>query len=225
MVRANDSPRRELSRSLRIERALRGVEQLREHALELERELAEMLQADLAVVPRKRVQPRSLPRRAAADIRLLQRELSQLGLSSLGVIEAHVMASLNAVLQTLYALSNRSVPRELHQEPPITFEVGQAMLARNTEVLFGPSPEGRRVRVMVTMPSEAADDPAIIPTLLAQGMDVMRINCAHDEPAVWTGMLQHLRAAEEKLGKSCRVSFDLAGPKLRTGPLRRDRRS
>jgi pyruvate kinase len=72
---------------------------------------------------------------------------------------------------------------------------------------------------MVTMPSEAADDPEIIPMLLAQGMDVMRINCAFDGPDVWTRMLQQLRAAEAKLGKSCRVSFDLAGPKLRTGPV------
>ena len=93
------------------------------------------------------------------------------------------------------------------------------MLARNTEVLFGSCPEGHRVHVMVTMPSEAADDPEIISTLLAQGMDVMRINCAHDDPAVWTRMLQHLRNAEEELGQSCRVSFDLAGPKLRTGPI------
>lgn len=209
----------ELSRSLRIERALRGVEQLRRHAIELESELAEVLQQ---TSPLCRESAYNLAHYLAvrrADIRLLQRELSQLGLSSLGVIEAHVLASLNVVLQTLYALSNRSVPRELLQEPPITFEVGQAILLRNTEVLFGSGEEGRRVRVMVTMPSEAADDPAIIPTLLAQGMDIMRINCAHDGPAVWARMLQHLQAAKDKLGRSCRVSFDLAGPKMRTGPI------
>jgi pyruvate kinase len=119
----------------------------------------------------------------------------------------------------LYALSNRTTPQVLHQEPPITIEVGQAMLTRNTEILFGPSREGRRVRIMVTMPSEAADDPAIIPMLLAQGMDVMRINCAHDDAEVWTRMLQRLRDAKRKLDTPCRVSFDLAGPKLRTGAI------
>jgi len=209
----------ELSRALRIERALRGVEQLREQALAIERDSAALLQK---ASPMCRESAYNLAHYLAVrqiDIRPLQRELSQLGLSSLGVIEAHVMASLNAVLQTLYALSNRVAPPVLHQEPPITFEVGQAMLARNTELLFGPSPDGRRVRVMVTMPSEAADDPAIIPTLLAQGMDVMRINCAHDGPAAWTRMLQHLRDAEQKMDKPCRVSFDLAGPKLRTGAI------
>jgi len=32
-------------------------------------------------------------------------------------------------------------------------------------------------------------------------------------------MLEHLRRAERKHRRSCRVSFDLAGPKLRTGPV------
>jgi pyruvate kinase len=32
-------------------------------------------------------------------------------------------------------------------------------------------------------------------------------------------MIEHLRRAEQELGKSCRVVMDLAGPKLRTGPL------
>lgn len=209
----------DLSRALRIERALRGVEELRAHALAIEQESAELLQR---TSPMCRESAYNLAHYLAVrqiDIRVLQRELSQLGLSSLGVIEAHVMASLHAVLQTLYALSSRAAPSELHAEPPISFEVGHAMLARNTEALFGPSPEGRGVRIMVTMPSEAADDRAVIQTLLAQGMDVMRINCAHDDPAVWSRMLHHLQAAKDALGKPCRVSFDLAGPKLRTGAI------
>ena len=44
----------------------------------------------------------------------------------------------------------------------------------------------------------------------------MRINCAHDHPEAWKKMILNLRAAERQLGKSCRISFDLAGPKLRT---------
>jgi pyruvate kinase len=209
----------DLTQSLRIERALRGVEQLRQHAMEIEAELAETLQRTSPIC---RESAHNLVHYLAVrqvDIRPLQRELSQLGLSSFGAIEAHVMASLNAVLQTLHTLAQSSLPSETYSDPPNTFEAGQAMLDHNTDVLFGASREGRRVRIMVTMPSEAADDPSLIPTLLAQGMDVMRINCAFDGSDVWTRMLQQLRAAEEKLGKSCRVSFDLAGPKLRTGPV------
>jgi pyruvate kinase len=71
---------------------------------------------------------------------------------------------------------------------------------------------------MVTMPSEAADSPSLIQQLLANGMDCMRINCAHDDAPVWKRMIEHLRQAEQTLGRRCRVLMDLAGPKLRTGP-------
>ncbi len=47
----------------------------------------------------------------------------------------------------------------------------------------------------------------------------MRINCAHDDARAWLRMIEHLRRAEQLLGKSCRVVMDLAGPKLRTGTL------
>jgi pyruvate kinase len=32
-------------------------------------------------------------------------------------------------------------------------------------------------------------------------------------------MVKHVRHAERDLGKRCLVSFDLAAPKLRTGPI------
>jgi pyruvate kinase len=50
-------------------------------------------------------------------------------------------------------------------------------------------------------------------------MTIMRINCAHEHPDDWAAMIANLRQAEAKLGKSCRVAFDLAGPKLRTGAI------
>jgi pyruvate kinase len=72
---------------------------------------------------------------------------------------------------------------------------------------------------MVTMPSEAADDYLLVHDLLQQDMDCMRINCAHDDAAAWLRMIEHLRRAERSLGRLCRVVMDLAGSKLRTGPL------
>ena len=50
-------------------------------------------------------------------------------------------------------------------------------------------------------------------------MGIMRINCAHDSPKTWERMVKLLREAERDLGRRCLVSFDLAGPKLRTGPI------
>ena len=72
---------------------------------------------------------------------------------------------------------------------------------------------------MVTMPGEAASDLALVRELVTSGMDCIRINCAHDNPDVWSGILRHLTRATEETGRSCRVLMDLAGPKLRTGPV------
>jgi pyruvate kinase len=54
------------------------------------------------------------------DVRALQDELARLGLSSLGRMEAHVMASLHAVLEVLLALRRQPVPDEIAGPPPIS---------------------------------------------------------------------------------------------------------
>ena len=102
----------------------------------------------------------------------------------------------------------------------MAFVAGQRLLAEHTEALLGAATPGRDVRIMVTMPSEAAEDYNLVYDLLKQGMDCMRINCAHDDERAWARMIEHLRRAEQSLGRSCRVMMDLAGPKLRTGPLK-----
>ncbi|EUA34657.1 pyruvate kinase, barrel domain protein [Mycobacterium xenopi 3993] len=51
------------------------------------------------------------------------------------------------------------------------------------------------------------------------GMNIARINCAHDDVAAWRAMARHVRQAAASVGTTCLVAMDLAGPKLRTGPL------
>lgn len=72
---------------------------------------------------------------------------------------------------------------------------------------------------MVRMPTEAAHDYTLVHGLVRAGMDCMRINCAHDDAAHWQRMIEHLHRASHALGRPCRIVMDLAGPKLRTGPL------
>jgi pyruvate kinase len=74
---------------------------------------------------------------------------------------------------------------------------------------------------MVTMPAEAAADYDFVRTLIVNGMDCMRINCAYDDASVWSKMIVHARRASNETGMSCRVLMDLAGPKLRTGEIKR----
>jgi pyruvate kinase len=146
----------------------------------------------------------------------LQRALRRHGFSSLGVVQGHVMASVDAVLAVVAQLcGRRHVPIEAPRYPSIEGARGQ--LRAFADETLGSSVAEHSVRIMVTMPSEAARDPSIADRLLEQGMTVMRVNCAHDGPAEWAAMLDHLRRAEQKHRRSCRISFDLAGPKLRTG--------
>ncbi len=152
------------------------------------------------------------------DLRPLQLRLAALGLSSLGRAESHVLATIDAVLKLVHELAGRPAPTPL-QEPALDFATGERLLAEHTNALLGPAPHGRKVRIMVTMPSEAADNYTLVHDLLRQGMDCMRINCAHDDAAVWLRMIEHLKRAEQALGRRCRIVMDLAGPKLRTGTL------
>lgn len=153
------------------------------------------------------------------DLRSLQVRLAALGLSSLGRAESHVLATVDAVLEVLHRLAGSSRRPRTSPEGRIDFADGRRLLNEHTAALLGPTTPGRDVRIMVTMPSEAADDYALVDDLLKQGMNCMRINCAHDDAATWLKMIENLRRAERSQDKTCRIVMDLAGPKLRTGPL------
>ena len=153
------------------------------------------------------------------EMRPVQERLSALGLSSLGRTESHVMASVNKVLETLHRLAQLPVPEYTTPAPINGFDEGRMLLKEHTEALLGPPPAQRNARIMVTMPTEAAEEPRLVEELLANGMDCIRINCAHDDASAWKNMIGHLRDAEQSIGRKCRVLMDLAGPKLRTGPI------
>jgi pyruvate kinase len=151
------------------------------------------------------------------DIRGLQDELAELGLSSLGRTEPHVMASVQSVMNVLSTLNLGQTAADSVAEG--CRDQGRKLLERNAELFLGSAPEGRTVRIMVTMPSEAATNYELVRELVVSGMNCMRINCAHDGEDEWAAMIRNLRRAEEETGLNCKVEMDLAGPKLRTGPI------
>ena len=155
----------------------------------------------------------------AHDLRPLQHELAVLGLSSLGRMESHVLPSIDAVLAALRSLDGKTSAPAKPESQHSNFEMGSRLLELHSRDLLGSSPPRRTVRIMVTLPSEAETDYTLIHSLLQQGMDIARINCAHDSPAVWERMIRHIRRAEKTQGRSCRILMDLGGPKLRTGPI------
>ena len=154
-----------------------------------------------------------------SDERSLQRRLGQRGLSSLGRCEPHVLATVESVRSALDSTTSVPVPTDL------SFEAGRGALDRNTDALFGPRPPGRVPRIMVTLPSEAATDYQLVRHLVALGMDVARINGAHDGPDAWVNMACNVRKASDEVARPCRISMDLPGPKMRTGPLAEGPRS
>jgi pyruvate kinase len=153
------------------------------------------------------------------DIRDLQIELSYMGLSSLGRLEAHVMAGLKSVLNALNSMSDLQTNTDDDFFQYVHFKEGDDMLREHTEILFGPRPFNRNVRIMVTLPYEAANNYTLVYNLVESGMNVARINSAHDGPETWLRMISNVNQASEDLNISCKILFDLEGPKLRTGQI------
>ncbi|MEI6253350.1 MAG: pyruvate kinase [Mycobacteriaceae bacterium] len=152
-----------------------------------------------------------------SDLRDLQIRLAEFGLSSLGRSEAHVQATLLRVAAAIAAMRG---PEFRPATPAVVhFDDGPRLLARNAEALMGPAPVDRAARIMVTLPTEAATDRDLVDALVSAGMGIARINCAHDDRHVWTRMAGNVRAAADAKSTTCLVAMDLAGPKLRTGPL------
>ena len=148
----------------------------------------------------------------------MQERLSEIGVSSLGRAETHALANVDKVLGILHRLANR--PWKPHQQDePAGSHSGSELLAHRAEALFEPAPSERRVRIMVTLPSEAAHDKALVTGLIRSGMDIARINRAHDDSAAWTAMCTLVRQAARDAGQGVRILMDLGGPKLRTGEI------
>jgi pyruvate kinase len=153
------------------------------------------------------------------DLRPLQSKLAILGLSSLGRAESHVLSTVLTVHRALNALLGTSGSPPCPTEKPIEFDEGTQLLEANTDALLGSAPSGRKVRIMVTMSTDAATNFELVCDLVKNGMDCMRINCAHDNPEAWLGMIRNLQKAREETGRNCRILMDVAGPKLRTGAI------
>lgn len=148
------------------------------------------------------------------DLRGMQRELSIFGMSTLGRAEGHVLATLDAVIASLSAMSGL---KPIHPASDRGFLRGEASLIRNSDEIFGPAREGRAGCIMVTLGTDAAEDPGVVQGLVAQGADVMRINCGHGDAAEWRQMVANIRAAAPL--RPIRILMDIAGPKVRTAEV------
>ncbi len=153
------------------------------------------------------------------DLRHLQDRLAQAGLSSLGRAEASVLSTLDSLIDVLKRATDKHYLPGEKSPSEYGFNRGQQLLEQHTIELFGAFHEQGRAHVMVTLATEAAWDYTLVSSLLEKGMTCARINCAHDDPVIWQGMIRNVRRAETEMGRSCRILMDLAGHKIRTGPI------
>lgn len=143
------------------------------------------------------------------DIRDLQDELHAAGLSSMASSENHIRGQLLAILQRLG--TNTKKP-----DTVLSYEEAKLSLAQKSVGLFGKKDTEAVPYIMVTFDSDLADDYGKVKNLLQSGMNVARINCAHDNESTWFRMIQHIKRASKITGLDCKIYMDLAGPKIRT---------
>lgn len=201
----------------KIQAMIASIETMIRHARELEESYEEPLSR---VHPSFEKSARNLIHYRALrmnDLRDLQKQLGNMGLSRLAKAEAHTLASLRTTLSILKAnLKGSSVKFYKNSLSP---KQSKRLHKRNAKALLGYRSKKRRSRIMVTLPYQAADDYQLVHDMVACGMNCARINCAHDDPGTWQRMIDHVRKASKSLKNKVKICMDLAGPKIRTGPL------
>jgi len=131
-----------------------------------------------------------------------------MGLSSMASSESHIKAQLINIMHWL----GYTKP-EVYE---VDADTGLRRLENNVHSLFGKPIRENAPSIMVTFDTNFADDFQLVCDLLENGMQVARINCAHDDEVVWTKMILNLENAIHKLKLPCKIYMDMAGPKIRT---------
>jgi len=144
------------------------------------------------------------------DLRPLQDHLHDAGLSSLASAESHILRQVQAVLQRLGV----DIPKKELSFGNAGTEA--AHLRQRAAALFGHKEDPVMPHLMVTFDAALAGNFAYVKSLLKAGMNIARINSAHDSPEDWQRMISNVRKAARLTGHPCKIYFDLAGPKIRT---------
>jgi len=152
------------------------------------------------------------------DIRPLQDLLHINGLSSLASSESHIRRQLQSIRERL----GHEYDKNEIETCDYTFSLKE--ISKKSEMLFGSKPHPLQPHIMVTFDTSFAENYSIIKSLLQNGMNVARINCAHDDEVTWSRMIHHLKRASRHTGITCKIYMDLAGPKFRSILLKKGKR-
>lgn len=152
------------------------------------------------------------------DIRPIQGGLSSVGATRLTTTEPSVLPRLQAARNVLSAYAGEDL-KYTSSEVGTAFARADDILEQHADTLLGETLEETSSRIMVTLPSEAATDLELVRGFVDAGMELARLNCAHDGPEAWEQMIANVRVAASEAGREVKVAMDLAGPKVRTGAI------
>ena len=76
-----------------------------------------------------------------------------------------------------------------------------------------------RLTKIVATVGPASESPEVLEQLIRAGVDVFRLNSAHSTLQEHSRHLADIRAASRRVGRPVAVLVDLAGPKIRVGPV------
>ena len=144
----------------------------------------------------------------------LQRKLTAAGLPNSSGSDAHIeysLFSLKIIINSL--LTNKAI---FTKEDILEPHDAEELILTNANAILGKPTNKRRTRIMVTQPSNAAEDKDFIKELLGNGMDCARVNCAHDDELIWQTIIHNIK----EQSSNCKIMMDLSGPKLRTGKMK-----
>ena len=152
------------------------------------------------------------------DIRNLQDKLHIFGLSSLASSESHILRQAQTILERL---GKTFPPASVAQ---CDFSKGRELIRVHSEQLFGSKKQSSSIPyLMITFDTGFTDNYQLVKKLLEAGMNIARINCAHDNEVTWLNMINMVHTASEKTGIPCKIYMDIPGPKMRTIILGRGR--
>ncbi|XVF12639.1 hypothetical protein REPUB_Repub08aG0136300 [Reevesia pubescens] len=168
------------------------------------------------------------------DTESLKDDLALISLLNLEMVNSSVLASLTTGIQLLENLQLKSVrtdenvsagvctQEKLDEEKKGNFTINTMRMKAclNREILLGPLQDSRRTHIMTTVGEEALENETLIPDLIKAGTSIIRINCAHGNPEIWSEIIRRVKRSSQMLEAPCRILMDLAGPKLRTSKLK-----
>jgi pyruvate kinase len=149
-------------------------------------------------------------------IQELQTLLHGHGFSSLASCESHTRHQVQVVLERL--------GKRILQPSSVSIDYGVQKTQHSSQVLFGKPKKEWPSSVMVTFDRSFLEQKNLVRSLLKNGMGVARINCGHDDEAVWLEMVKEVREESKNTGIPCKIHVDLAGPKIRTALLNKGKK-